>query len=245
MMQQAKDVQHGALDYLERIDNRTRGVAVLDALAEMIERAGLDIGDRLPPEVTLAEHLGVGRSTIREALKRWEGLGLISRRRGAGTFLARKVPSAQGLLPSMVRLEGEALLRLLEVRRSLEVTVVRKAALNATAEQKKEIAALCRRLLRVVDSGRDWHKADDEFHAAIYAASGNPLFGQILRNVDDALRRSEDSPFTRKEFGLASFPLHQILADGIVAGDPDKAADGINQVLDSVCAEVEQTISAS
>ena len=63
--------ERDALDYLERIDTTTRGVAVLDALAEMIERAGLGVGDRLPPEVTLAARLGVGRSTIREALNRW------------------------------------------------------------------------------------------------------------------------------------------------------------------------------
>ena len=44
-------------------------MAVLDALAEMVERAGLRLGDRLPPEVSLATTLGVGRSTIREALK--------------------------------------------------------------------------------------------------------------------------------------------------------------------------------
>ena len=82
-----------ALDYLERIETKTRGVAILDALADMIERAGLVVGDKLPPEVTLAEKLGVGRSTIREALNRWEGLGLIRRRRGAGTFLAARVSS--------------------------------------------------------------------------------------------------------------------------------------------------------
>ena len=57
-----------ALKYLDRIETKSRGHAVLDALADMIERAGLKVGDRLPPEITLAEHLGVGRSTIREAL---------------------------------------------------------------------------------------------------------------------------------------------------------------------------------
>ena len=96
---------HGALDFLERIDTKTRGLAVLDALADMIEGAGLKVGDRLPPEITLAAHLGVGRSTIREALNRWEGLGLIRRKRGAGTFLAARVPSSQGLVPTMIRLE--------------------------------------------------------------------------------------------------------------------------------------------
>ena len=235
--------ERDALDYLERIDTTTRGVAVLDALAEMIDRAGLGVGDRLPPEITLAARLGVGRSTIREALNRWEGLGLIRRKRGAGTFLAAPVPSASGLVPTMIRLEGEALLRLLEVRRALEQAVVRKAASHASAEQKLDIARLCRRLLKVVNSGRDWHRADAEFHGAIYDASGNLLFGQILSKLDDALKRSEESPFGRKEFGKESFPLHQILCDGIVAGDPDLAVDGINRVIDSVVAEIKGLIA--
>ena len=233
-----------ALAYLEPIETKTRGLAVLDALADMIERAGLRVGDRLPPEITLAEHLGVGRSTIREALNRWEGLGLIKRKRGAGTFLAARVPSSKGLVPTKIRLEGEALLRLLDVRRALENAVVRKAAENATPEQREEIAQLCRKLLRVVNSGRDWHRVDAEFHGAVYDASGNPLFGQILRTLDDALKRSEESPFGRKEFGLESFPLHQILCDGIVAGDPDMAARGINLVIDSVKHEIEGLIAA-
>ena len=122
--------EDGALSYLEPLETRTRGVAVLDALAEMIERAGLRIGDRLPPEVSLAAALGVGRSTIREALNRWEGLGIIRRRRGDGTYLAARVQTSRGLVPIMVRLEGEALLRLIEVRRALENDVVRKATIN-------------------------------------------------------------------------------------------------------------------
>jgi GntR family transcriptional repressor for pyruvate dehydrogenase complex len=235
---------HGALDFLERIDTKTRGLAVLDALADMIEGAGLKVGDRLPPEITLAAHLGVGRSTIREALNRWEGLGLIRRKRGAGTFLAARVPSSQGLVPTMIRLEGEALLRLLEVRRSLEQTAVRKAAINATPVQRRQIAALCSRLLEIVNSGKDWHRADAEFHGAIHDASGNPVFGQILIKLDDALKRSPESPFGRKEFGLASFPLHQMLCDGVVAGDPDKAAEGLDRIIDSVDREIRGLIAA-
>jgi len=243
--EKAATAPRGALDFLEPIETKTRGLAVLDALADMIEGAGLKVGDRLPPEITLAERLGVGRSTIREALNRWEGLGLIRRRRGAGTFLAARVPSSAGLVPTMIRLEGEALLRLLEVRRTLENAVVRKAATNASTEQRKTIAALCAKLLKTVNSGKDWHKIDAEFHGAINDASGNPLFGQILVKLDEALKRSEESPFGRKEFGLESFPLHQILCDGVVEGDPDKAAEGINKVIDSVAAEIRGLIAAA
>lgn len=232
-----------ALSYLEPLENRTRNVAVLDALAEMVERAGLKIGDRLPPEVSLAASLGVGRSTIREALNRWEGLGIIRRRRGDGTYLAARVQTSRGLVPTMVRLEGEALLRLLEIRRTLENDVVRKATLHASPKQRAEISRLCDGLLVDVNSGRPWRKADHAFHNAIYDASGNPMYGQILTNLDHALERGDMSPFNRDAFGLDSFPMHRDLADAIVAADADLAVAAINRILDSVEDEVRAIIA--
>lgn len=235
----------GALSFLEPIETQTRGVAVLDALADMIERADLKIGDRLPPEISLAEHLGVGRSTIREALNRWEGLGIIRRRRGSGTYLAARVQSSQGLVPTMVRLEGEALLRLLEVRRALENDVVRKAATNVTASQCVEIANNHDKLMALVDAHQPWRKADAAFHGAIYDASGNPMFGQILRKLDEALERSAESPFGRTDFGLRSFPLHKALCDGVVQRDPEMASAATNAILDVVEFEIKAIISGT
>jgi GntR family transcriptional regulator, transcriptional repressor for pyruvate dehydrogenase complex len=235
--------KRGVLSYLEPLEQRTRGAAVLDALADMVDRAGLEIGDRLPPEVSLAEQLGVGRSTIREALNRWEGLGMIRRRRGDGTYLSARVQSVKGPVPTMIRLEGEALLRLIEVRRALECAVVQQAARNATTRQKAEISRLCDLLLVEVEAGNPWRPADAAFHGAIYESSGNPLFGQILQNLDQAFERSQESPFGRDEFGLHSFTLHRRLADAVVAGDPDEALLAVAAILDSVQAEVDLIIS--
>jgi GntR family transcriptional repressor for pyruvate dehydrogenase complex len=231
-----------ALDYLEPLETRTRGVAVLDALADMVERSGLKIGDRLPPEVSLAATLGVGRSTIREALNRWEGLGIIRRRRGDGTYLSARVQTSRGLVPTMVRLEGEALLRLMEIRRTLENDVVRKATVKATPAQRRQISDLCDVLLIEVNAGRPWRKADHAFHGAIYDATGNPMYGQLLMNLDHALERGGSSPFAADNFGLDSFPIHRELADAIVASDAEAAAGAINRILDSVEVEVKAII---
>lgn len=231
-----------ALSYLEPLETRTRGAAVLDALADMVERSGLRIGDRLPPEVSLAATLGVGRSTIREALNRWEGLGIIRRRRGDGTYLSARVQTSRGLVPTMVRLEGEALLRLMEIRRTLENDVVRKATINATTAQRQQIGTLCDLLLVEVNSGRPWRKADHAFHGAIYDASGNPMYGQLLVNLDHALERGGSSPFAADNFGLGSFPMHRELADAILASDPAAAVAAINRILDSVETEVQAII---
>lgn len=232
-----------ALKYLEPREAGTRGVAVLDALAGMIERAGLSVGDRLPPEVQLAAQLGVGRSTMREALNRWEGLGIIRRRRGDGTYLTAPILTAQGAAPVMVQLEGMSILRMLEVRRTVETDVARKAAEKASPAQKAEIARLCDVLLAIIDAGGAYLEADHAFHGAIAEATGNPMFGEILLRLDQMLERSVASPFQRNAFGLGSFPHHRTLSDAILAGNPDAAAKAVHAILDSVEGEVRQMIS--
>ena len=230
--------RNAALRYLVPLDTPAKGVAIQDALVAMIEQAGLGIGDRLPPEVAMAASLGVGRSTIREAMNRWEGLGIIRRRRGDGTYLTARVQSSRGPLSTMIRLEGEALLRLLDVRRVLETGTVRRAALLATPAQRREIAALCDDLLRSVDAGLPYREADWAFHGAISDATGNPLFGQLLVHLDHAFERSEDAPFSRNAFGLASFPIHRDLSEAIGRGDADGAEAAIHAIIDSVAQEI-------
>ena len=230
------------LTYLTALEAKSRGEAVMDALAAMIEAAGLDVGSRLPPEVLLAEKLNVGRSTIREVLNRWEGLGIIRRRRGDGTYLMARVQSSKGPVPLAVRLSGEALLRLLDVRQTLEIEVVRRASVLASPAQRTEILDLCKALMADVGAGRPWRRADAAFHGAIYEACGNLMFGQILQRLDEALIRGEESPFGRDDFGLASFPLHPPLAEAIAAGDSDGAEKAMVAMLEVVRAEVQSII---
>lgn len=204
----------------------------------------MQVGDRLPPVVAIANALGVGRSTIREALNRWEGLGLIRRRRGDGTYLTAKVRIAQGPLPLIVQLEGEAILRLLDMRRVIDSGTVRRAAINASPAQRREISRLCDALLKVVAAGQPYRAADMAFHAAICDATGNPMFGHLLQRMDEALERSAESPFSVPGFGLASFPPHRNLSDAIVAGDADAAEAALNTIIDRVEAEIRVIIAA-
>ena len=85
-------------------------------------------------------------------------------------------------------------------------------------------------------------KADAAFHGAIYDASGNPMFGQILRDLTRRSNARSQSPFGRDEFGLQSFPPHRDLADAILAADSDRACAVINRILDIVEEEIRAII---
>ncbi|MTH61007.1 GntR family transcriptional regulator [Paracoccus litorisediminis] len=95
---------------------------VLEAVAEMIVARGIGVGERLPPELDLARDLGAARSTVREALKAWQGMGVVSRNKGAGTVL--RVP-----------ISGKSM----QVRRPIEAEACRLAALRANDRQRTEI----------------------------------------------------------------------------------------------------------
>ncbi len=69
---------------------RRLSFSVRDQLAGRITSGAIPPGSRLPPEPQLAEDLGVSRATLREALRSLEEDGLITRRRGAGTFAAHR-----------------------------------------------------------------------------------------------------------------------------------------------------------
>src|SRR5262245_19657851 len=76
-----------------------RGKQVMESLADYVERAALKAGDRLPTERELMAALSVGRSTIREALRRFEALGVTSTRKGSGTYLIKPISAGTIHMP--------------------------------------------------------------------------------------------------------------------------------------------------
>lgn len=235
-----------AAQFLPSIESKSRTAAVLDALVHMIAAADLKIGDRIPPETLLGEQLGVGRSTIREALNRWEGLGLVKRRRGSGTYLTANIRPSRGLVPTTTKLEAEGLLRILEVRRTLEIEAVRRAAQYASTDQKIQMRKHFTRMVNLEATGTRWVVADRAFHGAIYDACGNLIFGRLIQDLDAAFHAAKfsNSPFDLPDFGRQSVKLHEPLCKAIEVGDQDTAVAAILDILSHVEGEVRQLSGA-
>jgi GntR family transcriptional repressor for pyruvate dehydrogenase complex len=218
--------------------------AVSKHLIEMINSGTWSPGDRLPPERKLAEQLGVGRTTVREALKLLTLSGFLRARRGSGTYVRDEYSS---LLTH--QMEWPALLgkkevdQLLEVREALETQTARLAAQRATSEDIDMIASLAEMIDKEDREPEKWADIDFRFHLAIAAASKNPLFVQLLTSLEDLLKEyvvlanvaAEDMKTTANE--------HRRVASAIKSGNPDKAAQAMARHLVLSRLWVERTLS--
>ena len=231
-----------ASQLLRPLSNPTLDKSVINALILMIEQSKLTIGDRLPPEQTLASCLGVGRSTIREALKAWQSMGIVTRNKGAGTILAAEITSNSVHVPITLKLEAESLLRTNGVRRPLEVEAIRLACSNASEHQREHIRQRADVLLEAHRNGEDWRTVDALFHSAIHDASGNPLFGQLIGKIHSVFHDIYKDPFGVPQLGEHSIPVHGDLANAVIAGDTPRAVQHMLEISSMVDDEVRKQL---
>jgi GntR family transcriptional repressor for pyruvate dehydrogenase complex len=117
---------------LPRAD-RTEGAG--RAIAAFIAGSGLVPGDRLPTERQLMDALAVGRSTVREVIRKLQALGILESRKGSGTYLLRAISPTAIHMPLTIDtgVLRDRLLQTLDVRRGIEVEASALAAERATA----------------------------------------------------------------------------------------------------------------
>lgn len=206
-------------------------VQILDAISVFVCDAQLKIGDKLPPERELVERLQVSRNTVRGALKRWEALGIIKRRKGSGTFLTADIRPGDSFLSLNIKSDPQSILNTLEIRRTLEAEAGALAALRATAEDLCEIEKCIDEVERVHQILGGAGDQDWEFHCAIYRASHNPIFEQIISGMYDAFHAFFEAP-AHQDFADGSLSLHRDLFNAIKAQDPELARSITHKIID-------------
>ncbi|MBP1849429.1 FadR/GntR family transcriptional regulator [Rhizobium halophytocola] len=213
-----------------------RAGQVTQALASFISRAELKAGDRLPAERQLMDALGVGRSTIREVVGRFQALGVMETRKGSGTYLLKPVSVDTVHMPLSFESGNlkENLLQSLEVRRGLELEVSVLAARRRTAEDLVTIEAALDEMERVHQLEGTSGPQDRVFHLAIYDAAHNPLFRQLLEQMRGVFTQFFENPVDRKDFAKRSYPFHRTLFNAIAAQDTEAARRETLKILDVV-----------
>lgn len=173
-----------------------RSRETLRILTESITSGRWPLNSRIPTESELMAELGVGRSTLREAVSSLTALGMLEPARSRGTFVRSLSPVSAVLSDFIGRHENS---EILQVRRVLEVESTRLAALLRTDEQLERLAAAHERDLNDDTSqGVVRGATPGEFHAIILEAAGNSLMADLhaglMRGVRTAMGRGEMVP---------------------------------------------------
>lgn len=163
-------------------------VRLLTAFKHLISEGTLVSGSRLPPERDLAEHFQVSRSSLRQALKVLEIMGVISQRVGDGTYLNAAAPSLLSEpMEFLILLDGISFHELMEARIIVEPELAARAASRATAE---DLAVLRREMAAMAESGQNHGRLaehDVQFHQAIFQAAGNRVCSMMFTMVHRSL----------------------------------------------------------
>ncbi|MET7574227.1 FCD domain-containing protein [Streptomyces sp. NPDC005492] len=191
------------------------------------------VGSKLPGETTLATELGVGRSTVREALRALAGAGLVRPRQGAGVFVVATEPAEDW----PTRLRRAAVTDVYEVRMGVEVQAARLAARRRTPEDvtAMERALEGRRAASALDDTA-FVAADIAFHAAVVAAAHNPVLADLFDQFRPVLREGlvELLALTglREHDPNTGDGAHEALVRAVAEGDAETAAEVLRAELE-------------
>ncbi|MDI3406142.1 GntR family transcriptional regulator [Streptomyces cavernicola] len=204
MQQVATDPRGDALSLAEQAYR-----AIRDRLVMLEIRPGDPIN-----EDQLMQSLGLGRTPVREALKRLQYERLITTFPRRGTFATE------------VNITDLAYIS--EVRQELEPLAAAQAARRATAADREALSALLAELKSVADTGRDeaaeLMRLDLQVHRAIYAATHNPYLEDTLVRHDNLATRIWCLFMDHLDDMSGHVEEHSPLIEAIVAGEPDRAA---------------------
>lgn len=192
-------------------------------IKEMILAGELKPGDRLPPEKELSEHLGLSRSSLREAVKALEIIHVLDVRRGDGTYVTSLRPEVLlGALSFVADIhQDSSVLELFEVRRILEPAAAMMAAARA---QPADVARL-RVLLTEVGEGTpvdDLVAHDLVFHRSICELSGNAYLTSLLDSLSGSTLRARVWRGLTEEGSVErTLTEHRAIVDAIESGDAE------------------------
>lgn len=161
---------------------------VIAQVQESISQGDWPVGSKIPPEGQLVEDLGVGRSTVREALRAMAHFGILDIRPGDGTY----VRADNDLVASLTRTVSEDARDGLEVRSSLERDAARLAARRRTEGDLTTLREQLRvqREAYAEDDAERYAEADVAFHQTVVAAAHNRVFEDLYANLTVVLRRT-------------------------------------------------------
>ncbi|MDI3402699.1 FadR/GntR family transcriptional regulator [Streptomyces cavernicola] len=197
---------------------------VVDQLRTQLTEGEWAVGDRIPTEHTLAEQLGVGRNTVREAVRVLVHAGLLESRQGNGTFV-RSAADPSAVLRGM---RHAGALEVTEVRVALEAEAARLAAERRDTHDLLRLRAALDTLHEEGDRNAD---ADMAFHLAVVEATHNTAFIEVYRFFSVQVHEVLVHALGDRDMPPVDISAHEALVDAVEAGDPVAADAAVRALL--------------
>ena len=208
---------------------------VAEQIRRMISDGELKPGDLLPPERELVEKLGVGRSSIRDAVRTLEVMGILEPRQGHGTVVRDLSADALVVPLSLVLTrKRELVTELLDVRRMIEPGLAARAAKNATAEEIAHMSAILARHEAKLRRGEEAMDEDSDFHYAIALAARNSVVLRVLDVLMDLLRESRSRSLQVPGRPQRSFDGHRRILRALQKRDAKAAEAAVRRHLKEI-----------
>jgi len=211
---------------------------VYEDVARQIERLilkKLRPGDKLPSERELAELLRVSRSSIRDAIRSLELMGMVEPRQGAGTIVCEVTTnSLANPLANALKRKAELMGELLDFRKILEPPLAARAATHASAEEISEMEGILKRQKEKLNAGESTIAEDSEFHYAVAMASGNSVVLKVLDILMDLLRDTRERSLQIEGRPQKSLAGHARILEAIRRHDAEAAKSAMRRHIEDV-----------
>jgi len=201
-------------------------------LQEQISLGYYKLNEKLPIEPELMKNFGVGRSTIREAIKSLANSGLLRVHQGVGTFVAQ----VTGNEPMDQRLKRASIADLDEVRQLLEMKIAEKAAVNRSERDIIIIKGYLSTRKQAAQAGliEECIDADIQFHVAIAEAAKNEILADLYKSVSLHLKKWFLHIYPDTQIFIETHQLHKQLLKNIIASDSKQAWNTAAKIIGNV-----------
>jgi len=219
---------------LDSSQNRKVYEGILLQLHEIIKEQNLRPGDKIPSERELSDLLGAGRSSVREALRALELLGLIETRRGEGTYLKHyRHNRLIDILGTYILRDYKTKKDLVEMRKMLELDAVRLACKRATQKHLYEMEFILENAWERLEKGEIPIEEDYLFHRIICRSSRNSVLHRIWAPVIEYSGSIRSGSLSREGRARVALEEHRQILEAIRAGDEEKAVECMKNHLDN------------
>ncbi|MFK7933531.1 MAG: FadR/GntR family transcriptional regulator [Saprospiraceae bacterium] len=199
---------------------------IIRQIRELIITKQLNPGDKLPPERRLAERLGVGRSNVRDAIKKLEFYGILKTVPQSGTIVAGiGITALEGLISDVLKIENTDFASLVETRVLLEAEAAKLAAERRTDDNIVAIEQALVAHRKRVKAGEPAVEEDLMFHMKIAEASKNTVLKSLMLIITpDIIKNFIQLDICKDRRPDEALEDHKQILQHIISGDGEKAA---------------------